>query len=98
MIPDTFQTKISRSNWASKDFSIGLYCIESKNIIDSDSSMDSEHDVTEEDEEEELQRLDGDGEEEEEEADDIVVGDPKESRQESTGLFKRIWSKVAVKH
>ena len=81
MIPDTFQTKISRSNWASKDFSIGLYCIESKNIIDSDSSMDSEHDVTEEDEEEELQRLDGDGEEEEEEADDIVVGDPKESKQ-----------------
>ena len=43
--------------------------------------MDSEHDVTEEDEEEELQRLDGDGEEEEEEADDIVVGDPKESKQ-----------------
>ena len=43
--------------------------------------MDSEHDVTEEDEEEELQRLDGDGEEQEEEADDIVVGDPKESRQ-----------------
>ena len=83
MIPDTVQTKISRSNWASKDFPIGLYCIESKNIIE-DSSMDSEHDVTEEDEEEELQRLDGDGEEDEEEADDIVVGDPKESRQESS--------------
>ena len=43
--------------------------------------MDSEHDVAEEDEEEELQRLDGDGEEGDEEADDIVVGDPKESRQ-----------------
>ena len=42
--------------------------------------MDAEHDVTEEgDEDEELQRLDGDGEEDE--ADDIVVGDPKESGQ-----------------
>ena len=43
--------------------------------------MDAEHDVTEEgDEDEELQRLDGDGEEEDE-ADDIVVGEPKESGQ-----------------
>ena len=46
--------------------------------------MDAEHDVTEEgDEDEELQRLDGDGEEDE--ADDIVVGDPKESGQGAVG-------------
>ena len=54
--------------------------------------MDSEPDVTEEDEEEELQRLDGDGEEEEEEADDIVIGDPKESRQEISFVQTAMYS------
>ena len=49
-------------------------------------NMEAEQEVTEEDEEEELQRLDGDGEEEDE-ADDIVVGDPKESGQERQKSF-----------
>ena len=49
-------------------------------------NMEAEQEVTEEDEEEELQRLDGDGEEEDE-ADDIVVGDPKESGQERQNVL-----------
>ena len=57
----------------SGDVTSDLYCTSSQNIIKDNM------DANEEDEDEELQRLDGDGEEDE--AEDIVVGDPKESGQ-----------------
>ena len=51
---------------------------------------DSEPDHME-DEEEELKRLDGDGEEDDDEADDIVVGDPKETVGQGGGSMAIKW-------